>query len=159
VDAVAAQSAELEASGWVFRTKARFLASDLLERAYRRAASEEATLPQLLETAKLFVDVGDLKPKGPTTGAGEGFSITIVNQNPEQTVTIQATPVEAQSQGGERGLSLPIEVVPDDYDPDDLDDVFPEPDDEPEGPTYETVYIHDPIKGKTAIQMPVERKG
>lgn len=116
VDAVAAQTAELETSGWVFRTKARYLASDLLERAYKRAASDEATLPQLLETAKLFVDVGDLKPnKNAQTGVGEGFSITIVNQNPDKTVTISANPYPGAGASDDedrdsRSLVLPIDL-------------------------------------------------
>lgn len=77
-NAVAAQKAEYEKSGFTFKVKARVLTEDVFEQAYKFAKSSETSLLQKLEFVKLGAKLADMEPK-PTaqTAAGPGFSIVI----------------------------------------------------------------------------------
>lgn len=77
-NAVAAQRAEYEKSGFTFKVKARVLTEDVFEQAYKFAKSSETSLLQKLEFVKLGAKLADMEPKQTTqTAAGPGFSIVI----------------------------------------------------------------------------------
>lgn len=83
-NAVAAQKAEYEKSGYTFKMKARLLTEDVFDQAYKYAKSTEASLLQKLEFVKLGAKLGDMEPKqNVQTQAGPGFSITINLAEPQ----------------------------------------------------------------------------
>jgi hypothetical protein len=107
LDAVAAQKAELEKSGFVFQTKVRWMASDLTEDLYIKARHPDATIGQKLETAKYLAKIAGLEPKEAAgAGAGEGFSVSININGTNTTIsggasrTADAETVETSPQGG-----------------------------------------------------------
>lgn len=63
LDAVAAQKAELEASGYIFQTKLKWMAADLTEDLYVKARHPDATITQKLETAKFLIKTAGMEPK------------------------------------------------------------------------------------------------
>ena len=93
-NAVAAQKAEYQKSGFTFKVKARMLTEDVFEDAYKRARSSDATLLQKLEFVKLGAKLADMEPKNTQAApTGPAFSITI-NMGDESTKpkTIDITP-------------------------------------------------------------------
>lgn len=93
-NAVAAQKAEYEKSGFTFKVKAKVLTEDVFEDAYKRARSSDATLLQKLEFVKLGAKLADMEPKNTQAApTGPAFSITI-NMGDESTKpkTIDITP-------------------------------------------------------------------
>jgi hypothetical protein len=93
-NAVAAQKAEYEKSGFTFKVKAKMLTEDVFEDAYKRARSSDATLLQKLEFVKLGAKLADMEPKNTQAApTGPAFSITI-NMGDESTKpkTIDITP-------------------------------------------------------------------
>jgi hypothetical protein len=77
-NAVAAQKAEFEKTGFTFKVKARMLTEDVFDDAYRIARSNASTLVQKLEFIKVGAKLADMEPKtNQQTVAGPGFSITI----------------------------------------------------------------------------------
>jgi hypothetical protein len=88
-NAVAAQKAEYEKSGYTFKMKARLLTEDVFDQAYKYAKSTETSLLQKLEFIKLGAKLGDMEPKQTSqTQAGPGFSITINLAEPKTPITI-----------------------------------------------------------------------
>lgn len=84
-NAVAAQKAEYEKSGFTFKMKARLLTEDVFDQAYKFAKSTETSLLQKLEFVKLGAKLGDMEPKQTAAAAaGPGFSITINLANDAQ---------------------------------------------------------------------------
>jgi hypothetical protein len=93
-NAVAAQKAEFEKSGFTFKVKAKVLTEDVFDDAYRIARSSSSTLLQKLEFIKIGAKLADMEPKtNQAVASGPGFSITInlndVGKKPE---TIDITP-------------------------------------------------------------------
>lgn len=77
-NAVAAQRAEYEKSGFTFKIKARVLTEDVFEQAYRDAKGNNSTLLQKLEFIKVGAKLADMEPKqNQQVAVGSGFSITI----------------------------------------------------------------------------------
>lgn len=77
-NAVAAQKAEFEKSGFTFKIKAKVLTEDVFEEAYRHAKGNNSTLLQKLEFVKVGAKLADMEPKNTVQAqAGPGFSITI----------------------------------------------------------------------------------
>jgi hypothetical protein len=77
-NAVAAQKAEYEKSGFTFKVKAKVLTEDVFEEAYRHAKSNHSTLLQKLEFIKVGAKLADMEPKSnQAVATGPGFSITI----------------------------------------------------------------------------------
>lgn len=93
-NAVAAQKAEFEKTGYTFKVKARILTEDVFDDAYRIARSNASTLLQKLEFIKVGAKLADMEPKNnQQVAAGPGFSITInLGENPKpQTIDITPT--------------------------------------------------------------------
>ena len=83
-NAVSAQRAEYEKSGFTFKVKARVLTEDVFEQAYKFAKSSETSLLQKLEFVKLGAKLADMEPKQTAqTAAGPGFSIVINLAEPQ----------------------------------------------------------------------------
>ena len=83
--AVEAHRAELAASGYTFRVKAKFMAEELAEKTFVRAMGPDATFAQQFQATQFFTRVAGLEPKEEKVAAtGEGFSVTI-NMNGNQT--------------------------------------------------------------------------
>jgi hypothetical protein len=77
-NAVAAQKAEYEKSGFTFKVKAKVLTEDVFEQAYKFAKSTETSLLQKLEFIKVGAKLADMEPKNTAQVAtGPAFSITI----------------------------------------------------------------------------------
>jgi hypothetical protein len=92
-NAVAAQKAEFEKSGYTFKVKAKVLTEDVFEDAYRIARANNTTLLQKLEFVKLGAKLADMEPKQNTqVQAGPGFSITINLGEAPKAKTIDVTP-------------------------------------------------------------------
>jgi hypothetical protein len=84
-NAVAAQKAEYEKSGFTFKVKARVLTEDVFEQAYKFAKSSETSLLQKLEFVKLGAKLADMEPKqNSQVQAGPGFSIVINLAEPQK---------------------------------------------------------------------------
>jgi len=84
LDAVAAQRAEFEQSGYTFRVKAAMKADVLADQLFVQALSNETTLGQKLETMKTFAKLGDLEPKTSIQAqTGPAFSISINFSSPK----------------------------------------------------------------------------
>lgn len=76
--AVSSKRAELEKSGWVFRTKAAMQAEMLMDQVFVSAMSNDVGLMQKLETLKYLTKAGNLEPKeDKQVQAGAGFQIQI----------------------------------------------------------------------------------
>ena len=87
LDAIAAQRAEFEQSGYTFRVKAAMKADVLADQLFVQALSNEASLGQKLETMKTFAKLGDLEPKTNVQAqAGPGFSISINFSSPKPSI-------------------------------------------------------------------------
>ena len=83
--AVDAHRADLAASGYTFRIKAKFMAEELAEKTFVRAMGPDATFAQQFQATQFFTRVAGLEPKEEKTAAsGEGFSVTI-NMNGQNT--------------------------------------------------------------------------
>lgn len=92
-NAVAAQKAEFEKSGYTFKVKAKVLTEDVFEDAYRVARANNTTLLQKLEFIKIGAKLADMEPKQSTqAAAGPGFSITINLAEQAKPTTIDVTP-------------------------------------------------------------------
>jgi hypothetical protein len=77
-NAVAAQRAEYDKSGFTFKIKAKLLTEDVFEQAYKFAKSSDTSLLQKLEFIKVGAKLADMEPKNTAQPvAGPGFSITI----------------------------------------------------------------------------------
>jgi hypothetical protein len=77
-NAVAAQKAEYEKSGFTFKVKAKVLTEDVFEQAYKYAKSTETSLLQKLEFIKVGAKLADMEPKNTAqVASGPAFSITI----------------------------------------------------------------------------------
>lgn len=97
-NAVAAQKAEYEKSGFTFKVKAKLLTEDVFEQAYKFAKSSDTSLLQKLEFIKVGAKLADMEPKNTQQApAGPGFSITINFAEPQapKPTTIDITPTQA----------------------------------------------------------------
>ena len=91
IAAVEAHRAELAASGYTFRVKAKFMAEELAEKTFVAAMGPDATFAQRFQATQFFTRVGGLEPKEEKVQqSGEGFSVTI-NMNGSQT-TVSGVP-------------------------------------------------------------------
>ena len=91
-NAVAAQKAEYEKSGFTFKVKAKVLTEDVFEDAYKIARSSETSLLQKLEFVKLGAKLADMEPRpNAQVAAGPGFSITINLGETPKSVPIKGT--------------------------------------------------------------------
>jgi hypothetical protein len=87
LDAVAAQRAEFEQSGYTFRVKAAMKADVLADQLFVQALSHETSLGQKLETMKTFAKLGDLEPKTNVQAqVGPAFSISINFSSPKENI-------------------------------------------------------------------------
>ena len=87
LDAIAAQRAEFEQSGYTFRVKAAMKADVLADQLFVQALSNETTLGQKLETMKTFAKLGDLEPKTSIQAqTGPAFSISINFSSPKPSI-------------------------------------------------------------------------
>lgn len=79
VVAVEQLRAEFESSGFTAKNKFRLMATDLSERLYMMARTNDASVGQVLEIFKTFAKLADLEPKPEKVAqdVGTGFSITI----------------------------------------------------------------------------------
>jgi hypothetical protein len=92
LDAVAAQRAELDKSGYSFRVKAAWKAEDLADDYYLMAKRPDASFSQIEKALNFFTRVGALEPKeDKTQQGGEGFSVTINMNGAKTTVSGQST--------------------------------------------------------------------
>jgi len=91
-NAVAAQKAEYEKSGFTFKVKAKVLTEDVFEHAYKIARSNDSTLLQKLEFIKVGAKLADMEPKAnQAVASGPGFSITInLGTQAPQTIDVDA---------------------------------------------------------------------
>ena len=87
------QRAELIATGYTFRIKAKQLTEDVFDDAYKSAKHEDATLMQKLEFIKLGAKLADMEPKANVNSSAPTFSINI--SLPTAT-TKEATIIEQQ---------------------------------------------------------------
>jgi hypothetical protein len=79
VQAVEAKKVELKASGHTFRLMTGWMAEDLAKDLYRKAKSNDASLPQVHDVFKTMAKLADYEPKQAAQVAqGAGFSIQIV---------------------------------------------------------------------------------
>lgn len=103
VDAVAKHRAELEASGWTFKTLAKGLTQQVFEDAYKIAISNDSTLLQKLEFVKLGAKLADMEPKANTqVASGPGFSINIHFSKPRQeAIDVDVKEVAQEEDGDE----------------------------------------------------------
>lgn len=91
LDAVAAQKAELDKSGYSFRVKAAWKAEDLADDYYLKAKAPDATFAQVQSAVQFFTKIAGLEPREEKTGQqGEGFSVTI-NMNGANTTVSGST--------------------------------------------------------------------
>jgi hypothetical protein len=92
IAAVEAHRAELAASGYTFRVKAKFMAEELAEKTFVAAMGPDATFAQRFQATQFFTRVGGLEPKEEKVQqTGEGFSVTI-NMNGSQTTVSGNSP-------------------------------------------------------------------
>jgi hypothetical protein len=98
----------------VLRTQARVVLSEaFLPEAYRRLKDPDVTTTSVVEIAKVLVDLGDMKPKQPTTPTQSGpiASIQIVFPSPAgeppQVLEATATPADQAGPPLEDGSSEP----------------------------------------------------
>ena len=77
VKEVERQRAELIATGYTFRIKAKQLTEDVFDEAYKSAKHEDTTLMQKLEFIKLGAKLADMEPKASTNPNNPTFSINI----------------------------------------------------------------------------------
>jgi cyclophilin family peptidyl-prolyl cis-trans isomerase len=76
--AVQVKRKELELEGVTLKYKARWMAGELLDKAYLMAASKDASFGQVHEALKTVVKLGNLEPKEEKgSGGGTTFSISI----------------------------------------------------------------------------------
>lgn len=104
LDAVKAQQAEFESSGFTFRVKSAMKADILSDQLFVLGMSNEATLPQKMELLKTFAKLGDLEPKPAAQNAQQGakFSITInMSGDRPEPKTIDITPVPEKLEADE----------------------------------------------------------
>jgi len=95
LDAVAAQRAELEKTGYSFRIKAQWKAEDLADDYYIKAKSPDATFAQVQQAVTFFTRIAGLEPREEKSNAGgEGFSVTI-NLNGNNTTISGNNPLRA----------------------------------------------------------------
>lgn len=98
---IAAKRAEYEKNGVTFKTKAAWMAGELLDQVYLQAASMDASLNQKHEVLKTLIKAAGLEPKdekkqdtGPTfainidLGGGQSISLTNANVIDAQTKEI-----------------------------------------------------------------------
>lgn len=89
--AVDAHRADLAASGYTFRVKAKFMAEELAEKTFVRAMGPDATFAQQFQATQFFTRVAGLEPKEEKAAAsGEGFSVTINMNGNKTTVSGQS---------------------------------------------------------------------
>lgn len=91
VQQVEAKKLELKTSGHTFRLMTGWMAEDLAKDLYRKAKTNDATLPQVHDVFKTMAKLADYEPKqaaGAT--AGPGFSIQIVFGDKQKPVDVQA---------------------------------------------------------------------
>lgn len=79
VNAVGKRKTELETSGFTAKTKAVLMADPLMDKAFRLAMADGASLGQVLDVLKTMTRLGDIEPRGVATGqaSGPAFSIQI----------------------------------------------------------------------------------
>lgn len=111
---VAAKRSEFEKNGVTFKTKAAWMASDLLDQVYMQAKSNDASLAQKHDVLKTLIKAGGLEPKdetkkdfGPTfaisidLGGGQSISLTnAVNKTLHNNIEPQV-------------LDVPAKIIPD----------------------------------------------
>lgn len=90
--AVESRRAELERTGYTFRTKARLMAEDLMAEVYLAAKDERAAPAFKLDVLKTMVKVGDLEPRPNAPGGANGPSFNISIDLGDHKVTLGAQP-------------------------------------------------------------------
>ena len=108
-NAVAAQRAEYEKSGFTFKMKARLLTEDVFDQAYKFAKSTETSLLQKLEFVKVGAKLADMEPKNTAQAAsGPAFSITInlADQTKPKAIDLNETISDAVQSSPERPVQL-----------------------------------------------------
>lgn len=108
-NAVAAQKAEYEKSGFTFKVKAKVLTEDVFEQAYKFAKSTETSLLQKLEFIKVGAKLADMEPKNTAQVAtGPAFSITInlADKAKPKTIEINEAISDAVESTAERPMQL-----------------------------------------------------
>ena len=104
LDAVAAQRAEFEQSGYTFRTKSAMKADILSDEYFKRLLHNETSIVQLQEGVKTFTKLGDLEPKTNVQAqTGPGFSISINFSSPKESKIIDIKPEEVFEKVQESG--------------------------------------------------------
>ena len=97
---IAVKRSEFEKSGVTFKTKAAWMASDLLDQVYVQVSGNDASLAQKHDVLKTLIKAGGLEPKdekekqsGPTFAIsidlGGGQSISLTNQTVNESFTPQ----------------------------------------------------------------------
>lgn len=97
-DAVEAQRADFEKSGYTFRLKSAMKADALADRLFVQALTNEATFLQKMEALKFFTKVGELEPSPKNVmPTGPAFSITIDLSNQGVSMQKNVTTLEIKS--------------------------------------------------------------
>ena len=111
--AVEAHKADLAASGYTFKAKAKFMAEELAEKTYVHAMGHDSTFAQRFQALQFFTRVGGLEPKEEKTAStGEGFSVTINMNGNQTTVSGNAHPLHDNTFDAQPSMSGGYMIAP-----------------------------------------------